>query len=213
MRSPWPLAVLLLPVYTRYVTPTGYGVVETLATFVIFVSIVVRFGMIESFLRFYFSDEDPERRNALVRRAVRSWWSPPRWRRWPWSSRRPRWLAGHDDQPTLGLPGGGAGVWAFTNLELAYALLRVDERLRAYAVASVSNVALTVIASVILVVGFGQGALGLLIANYGAALVVLLGLWWAMRDRLRIRSAVSEPLSGLLHFGLPTVRPRPRCTR
>jgi len=62
-----------------------------------------------------------------------------------------------------------------------------------------------VIASVILVVGFGQGALGLLIANYGAALVVLLGLWWAMRDRLRIRSAVSEPLSGLLHFGLPTV--------
>jgi O-antigen/teichoic acid export membrane protein len=200
------LAVLLLPVYTRYVTPTGYGVVETLATFVIFISIVVRFGMIESFLRFYFSDEDLERRNALVRRAVRFLLvtttvaavalvipAAPL-ARLVTTTNRP-W----DFRVAV------LGVWAFTNLELAYALLRVDERLRAYAVASVSNVALTVIVSVILVVGFGLGALGLLIANYGATFVVLLGLWWAMRDRLRIRSAVSEPLAGLLHFGLPTV--------
>jgi len=45
------------------------------------------------------------------------------------------------------------GLWSFTNLELAYGLLRVDERLRMYAVASVSNVLLTVAASVVLVVG------------------------------------------------------------
>ena len=32
------------------------------------------------------------------------------------------------------------GLWAFTNLELAYALLRVDERLRTYATASLTNV-------------------------------------------------------------------------
>ena len=64
------IAVLLLPVYTRYIDPAGYGVVELLANGVIFVSIVVRFGMIEAFLRFYFTDEDQARRDALVRRAV-----------------------------------------------------------------------------------------------------------------------------------------------
>src|SRR5512142_1370556 len=63
------MAVLLLPVYTRYITPAGYGVVELLANGVIFVSILVRFGIIEAFLRFYFTDEDQERRDALVRRA------------------------------------------------------------------------------------------------------------------------------------------------
>src|ERR1700761_1191977 len=64
------IAVLLLPVYTRYIDPAGYGVVELLVNGVIFVSIVVRFGMIEAFLRYYFADEDTERRDALARRAV-----------------------------------------------------------------------------------------------------------------------------------------------
>ena len=50
------MAVLLLPVYTRYIDPAGYGVVELLANSVIFISIVVRFGMIEAFLRYYFFD-------------------------------------------------------------------------------------------------------------------------------------------------------------
>ena len=49
------LAVLLLPVYTGKIAPAGYGIVETLATFVIFASIVIRFGVIEAFLRYYFS--------------------------------------------------------------------------------------------------------------------------------------------------------------
>ena len=52
------MAVLLLPVYTRYIPPAGYGVVELLGNGVILISILVRFGMIESFLRFYFADED-----------------------------------------------------------------------------------------------------------------------------------------------------------
>ena len=66
------MAVLLLPVYTRYIAPAGYGVVELLGNGVILISILVRFGMIESFLRFYFSDEDQARRDALARRAVAS---------------------------------------------------------------------------------------------------------------------------------------------
>src|SRR5207302_9576806 len=64
------MAVLLLPVYTRYSPPSGYGIVELLGNGVIFISILVRFGIIEAFLRFHFSDADQRRRDVLARRAA-----------------------------------------------------------------------------------------------------------------------------------------------
>ena len=60
------------------------------------------------------------------------------------------------------------GLWAFTNLEMAYAQLRVDERARAYMCASGANVAMTVMFTIALVVFADQGARGLLLGNFGA---------------------------------------------
>ncbi len=213
------LAVLLLPLYTHYLPPSAYGIVETLATAVIFVSIVVRLGIIESFLRFYFVDRDRARQDALARRAA-------------WFLLISTTIAG----VVLAVPAGPLstlvlgrpphtapgvhpyvadyrvavlGMWAFTNLELAYALLRVDERLRDYAIVSVSNVALTIVGSVVLVVAFRLRAEGLLIGNYGATTVVLVALWWRMRHRLWLTgdgvTGRLERWSTLLDFGLPTV--------
>ena len=201
------IAVLLLPVYTRYIPPAGYGVVELLGNGVIFVSILVRFGIIEAFLRYHFTDADRERRDALARRAVVFLLVA--------STISAAVLAAAAEPLSkliLGYPDTSIflvavlGLWAFTNLELAYALLRVDERLRTYAIASLINVAITIGASVGLVVVLGQGARGLLLGNYGASTIVLLGLWWTMRHRLLPRHAVgAERLGQLLRFGLPTV--------
>jgi len=202
------LAVLLLPVYTGRIAPAGYGIVETLATFVIFASIVVRFGIIESFLRYYFTDRDRARQDALVRRSV-------------------LFLIAATTVACvlLVIPAGplsrlitsehvpGAfrvavlGIWSFTNLELAQAVLRVDERLRAYAICGITNVLVTVAASVVLVVGFHDGYNGLLIANYGTSTLVLLGLWWTLRRRLVPQPAAAsrDSFHELFRFGLPTV--------
>jgi O-antigen/teichoic acid export membrane protein len=200
------MAVLLLPVYTRYIPPAGYGVVELLGNGVILISILVRFGMIESFLRFYFSDDDPRRRDALARRSVAfllvttttvslvlAALAAP----------LSKIVLGYHDPAIFRIA--VLGLWAFTNLELAYALLRVEERLRTYAIASLINVALTIASSVVLVVVLGKGAQGLLLGNYGASTVVLLGLWWTMRRRLLTRHPVAEAHGVLLRFGLPTV--------
>ncbi len=200
------IAVLLLPVYTRYITPSGYGVVELLANGVIFVSILVRFGIIEAFLRFYFIDEDSARRDALARRAVRFLLITSTVTALVLAAAAAplsRVILGHTDVTTFRIA--VLGLWAFTNLELAYGLLRVDERIRTFAVASVINVALTVTASLVLVVGLHKGARGLLLGNYGASTVVLLGLWWSMRQRLRPRPHAGERLRSLLRFGLPTM--------
>jgi O-antigen/teichoic acid export membrane protein len=200
------IAVLLLPVYTRYINPAGYGVVELLANGVIFISIVVRFGMIEAFLRFYFVDQDRQRRNALARRAVGFLLVATTIAAvilFAAAVPLSRIVLSYRDPTTFRVA--VLGLWTFTNLELAYALLRVDERLRTYAIASLSNVAMTIVASVVLVVGLGDGARGLLLGNYGASTLVLLALWWTMRDRLLPRRARAEPLPVLLRFGLPTV--------
>ncbi len=200
------IAVLLLPVYTRYISPSGYGTVELLANGVIFVSILIRFGMIEAFLRFHYTDSDQARREALARRAVSfllitttiaaavlAAASGP----------LSRIVLGYRDVPIFLVA--VLGLWSFTNLELAYGLLRVDERIRAYAVASLTNVGLTIAISVVLVVGLGQGAQGLLIGNYGASTIVLVGLWWTLRHRLGRQRRRGERLPLLLRFGLPTV--------
>jgi O-antigen/teichoic acid export membrane protein len=205
------IAVLLLPVYTRYINPAGYGTVELLANGVIFISILVRLGMIEAFLRFYFTDSDQERRDALTRQAVvftvvvttiaavaLAAAAEP----------LSRLVLGHSDPGIFRIA--VLGLWAFTNLELAYGLLRVQERVRTYAIASLINVAITIIASVVLVVALGKGPSGLLLGNYGASTIVLLGLWWTMRTRLRARrgdrgAGGAQRLAVLLRFGLPTV--------
>jgi O-antigen/teichoic acid export membrane protein len=201
------MGVLLLPVYTRYIDPQGYGVVELLGNGVIFISIIVRFGIIEAFLRFYYTDADHERRAALARRAIgfllittTAASAALAAAAGPLS----RLVLSHRDPTTFLIA--VLGLWAFTNLELTYGLLRVDERLRAYATASLSNVALTIASSIILVVVLKDGARGLLLASYGATAVVLFALWWTMRDRLLIRRTGSgEPFGVLMRFGLPTV--------
>lgn len=207
------IAVLLLPVYTRYIHPSGYGVVELLANGVIFISILVRFGMIEAFLRHHFSDQDQERRDELARRAVAfllvvttAVAIPLAIAAEPLS----KLVLGFSDPTIFRIA--VLGLWSFTNLELAYGLLRVDERLRTYTTASLINVLVTVASSVVLVVVLGQGAKGLLLGNYATSTLVVFGLWWTMRRRLfgwgAARSgnrAGAERLSVLLRFGLPTV--------
>ncbi len=201
------IAVLLLPVYTRYIAPAGYGVVELLANGVIFISIMVRFGMIEAFLRFHFSDADQERRDALARRAVTFLLGATTLAAAVLAvlaAPLSKLILGHSDTTIFLIA--VLGLWSFTNLELAYALLRADERVRAYAAASLINVGITIASSVILVVGLGLGARGLLLGNYGTSTLVLIGLWWTMRDRLAPRHPMrAERLGQLLRFGVPTV--------
>ena len=50
----------------------------------------------------------------------------------------------------------------------------------------------------------GQGARGLLLGNFGASALVVLGLWWVLRRRFSLRARLDD-LRAMLRFGLPTV--------
>jgi len=199
------IALITIPLYTRHVSPAGYGAANSLLTAVILASIFLRVGVGEAFIRFYFDDEDGPRRDRIARTATATvaWTTtvaalPAVVFAGPLS----RLILGYHD-PLL-IDCAVLGLWAFTNLEMAYAQLRVDERARAYVFASGANVALTVIFTVSLVVIGNQGARGLLLGNFGASALVVLGLWWVLRRRFSLRVHWPD-LRAMMRFGLPTV--------
>ncbi len=205
------LALVTLPLYTRYLDPGELGIAETLLTWIILASIVLRAGLQEALLRHWFDDADPARRSRLARKVTGLILAGSTAIAVLIAA-----LAGPISELLLGehLPGPiratALGVWAFTNLEVANALLRAQELRRIYLFASLSNVLLTVTTTIVLVVILGQGTSGYLLGNYAASAAVLVGVWWTQRGLLTRRAAPDEPaiaLRPLFRFGLPTIPP------
>lgn len=199
------LALGTLPLYTHALTRDEYGYGETLLTFIILTSIFLRVGIGESVVRFWFDDDRHERRLDVARTTTSFTVATT-----TIVSLLGLLLAGPISELVLNRhdPGlmrcGILGVWAFTNLDVAYALLRVEERRRQYLLVSCGNVLLTVVTTVVLVVVLDQGVRGYVIGNYGATAVVLLALWWQLRDRVRLLPR-RRHLMAMVAFGAPTV--------
>lgn len=198
------LAVLLLPLYTRYLTPSDYGKVETLIALTTVVGIVLRLGIHSAFFRFTFDSPDPERRRLVLRTSF--WFTM--------------------GMATLGLvlgllisapladllfgsPGDAelvaasfVGLWAGMNYEQITSVFRVEERSVAFVTASVANILLTVGATVLLVVALEQGPLGVIVGNFTGTLLVYAVLVGYRREQLGLqfdRSLLRE----MNRFGIP----------
>ncbi|HVE67034.1 MAG TPA: lipopolysaccharide biosynthesis protein [Solirubrobacteraceae bacterium] len=201
------VAVVLLPVYTRHLTARDYGTADLLLTLVILVSILIRLGLVEAFVRFYYDDAAPAVRERITKAATGTVLAVT-----TLAAALAAAFAGPLSELVLGFRDttlmliAVLGLWAFTNLEMAYAVLRVDERAGTFLRASLANVALTIGLSVWLVVGRDEGARGLLLGNFAASALVLAGLLWVLRGRIGLPHRIeSLHLRAMLRFGLPTV--------
>jgi O-antigen/teichoic acid export membrane protein len=197
------IAVGLLPLYTRYLTPADYGAAEVLVTGVIAASIVIRLGIIEALLRFYYQGgEEPD---ETVRTAFASlFWTTTIGLALalPFAEPLSRLLLGHSDAGLMRIA--IFGLWVFTMFEFLTALFRLDERARAYFAFTVANVLVTIPVTVWLVVGEDKGASGLLWGQYGTGAIFLAGLVFAQRRRLAL--IPDFPLwRRMLRWGLPTM--------
>jgi O-antigen/teichoic acid export membrane protein len=204
------IAVALLPLYTRYLTPADYGAAEVMFAAIVSASIVVRFGLIEAVLRFYYKDdEDPDR-------VVASTFAGLFWLATigalvalPFAGPigeallNPKTPAEYAVAPDLARIAIG-GLWVLTMHEYLLTLFRLEERARAFFVTTILNVLAAIGLTVVLVVGAGEGARGLLLGSYATGAVFVLGLIVLHRRRLSLRFDRAL-LRRLLRFGLPTM--------
>jgi O-antigen/teichoic acid export membrane protein len=197
------IAVVLLPLYTRYLTREDYGAAEVMFAAVVSASIVVRLGVIEALLRFYYEeDEDPARVVATSFAALFWLVTVAALAALPFAAPISEALLG-ESAPDLARISIG-GLWALTMFEYLLTLFRLEERARAYFVTTMLSVLAAIVLTVILVVGADEGARGLLLGSYASGAAFVLGLIWAHRRSLSLR--VDRPLLGrLLRFGLPTM--------
>ena len=203
------IAVALLPLYTRYLTTADYGAAEILFAAVVTASIVVRLGLIEAILRFYYKEDEDPAQVVAGSFAGLFWLSTlgalvllP--------------LAGPLSELLLPEPeklGASApalvriaigGLWVLTMWEFMLTMFRLEERARAYFLTTILNVLASIALTVVLVVGLEEGAQGLLIGSYAAGAAFVLGLIALQWRRLSLRFDRGL-MRRLFRFGLPTM--------
>lgn len=197
------IAVFLLPLYTAYLTPADYGAAEVMLASLVAASILIRFGVIEALLRFYYlAGEQPRR--VVATGFASLFWTATAGAVVGMALAEPisRLLL---DRPDAGLARLAVlGLWTLTLWEYVLTLLRLDERARAYFAITVINVIVTIPFTVWLVVVEEQGASGILLGTFGTGAIFL--AWRLWQERRRLSFVPELPLlRRMLRFGLPTM--------
>jgi len=200
------LAVLLLPLYTRYLTPADYGAVETLVALTAVLVTILRLGISSAFFRFYFDSKEPAHRLRVVRT---SFW-------FTMAMATAGLVAGlvlaEPISQALFATGDRAMLvraafvllWAQMNYEQLTALFRVEERSVQFVFASLANVLITVAATVAFVVALEWGATGVVVGNFTGTLCVYAVLLAYRREQLGL--VLDRPLLREMNrFGMPLV--------
>ena len=199
------LATILLPLYTHYLPPSAYGQVEIVTAATAVLAIVLQMGIASAFFRFYFDAKEQAEKLTVVRT---SFWFTMAMSTVGlllgvlFAGPISHWIGlGH--QPWL-VRAGAVGLWAQTNYQQLTALFRVEERSTAYAIASITNVLVTVAAMVLFVAVFHWGAVGLVVGNFTGTLAVYLGLLAYRTEQLGLEFDRSL-FRKMQRFGMPLV--------
>jgi O-antigen/teichoic acid export membrane protein len=198
------LAVVLLPLYTRYLTRADYGAIATLIALVTVLAVLLRLGTQSAFFRFYFDSKERAGRLVVVRTAF-------------WftmvastvglilgeilASQISQLIFSSGDRADL-VRAAFVGLWAQMNYGQLTSLFRVEQRSTSYVIASMANILITIGSTIVLVVAFHEGALGVIVGNFLGTLTVYLGLLAYRREQLGLQFDWGL-FKRMEHFGLP----------
>jgi O-antigen/teichoic acid export membrane protein len=204
------LAVLMLPLYTSYISVGDYGRIELLMSVMAVAVVVIRGGANFGFIRFYFLDKETEYRRRLVRTVF--------WAQMTYStlalalciifaSEIADWL---NVTWRPGLQGSGTSLvvatavllWVNVNYAQMTNLFRAEQRSVAFSLATLLNIGITVPLTVLLVVVYKEGPLGIIVGNLSGTLVVFIALLGYRREQLGLQFD-RRLLHSLNRFGFP----------
>jgi O-antigen/teichoic acid export membrane protein len=200
------VSLLLLPVYTRYLTPSDYGVIAMLLTIEAVAKITFRWGVDTAFMRLYYDCADQPARQRLASTifffllAVNGSLVVGGVASATWLSER---IFGTTQQAVLvGLVIANTFVGGF--YFIPFQVLRIQERSGEFIALSFARSAGTLLVRLVLVVGAGMGVTGVVVADVivTAIFTGVLSRWFAPL----IRPVFSRRVIGdALAFGLPRI--------
>ena len=196
------LGFVLVPIYLHAAGPSAFGTVELMLAAVLFASILLRMGIVVSMSRFTIGETEQREWAPIVHTiftfvmiaatggVVVGFLL--------------RGLIGDalevsDDIVYAGL----FGLWISMNYDVMARVYRIERRARAWVQFTLLNVVLTAVLTVVLVVWFDTGALGLLIGNFTGTAIVYAILIVARRETVGVRRFETPVLRELLVFSLP----------
>lgn len=206
------LAVIMLPLYTSYVSAGDYGRIELLMATMAVAVVVIRGGANFGFIRFYFLEKDPDYRRRLIRTVF--------WTQMAYSTvvlvacialAHPiAVLLGVTTKGQSDLQGSGtrlviataALLWVNVNYAQMTNLFRAEKRSVAFSLATLANIAVTVGITVVLVVGYHEGPLGIIVGNLSGTLVVWVALLVYRSEQLGLQWD-GKLLRSMNRFGIP----------
>jgi O-antigen/teichoic acid export membrane protein len=200
------LSVLLLPLYTSYLTGHDYGRVETLTALTAVLVVLLRLGLSSAFFRFYFDSNDVAHRVKVVRT---SFWFTMGSATFGLAA---GWIAAQPIADALALGHNQAwlvraafvGLWAQMNYEQLTSLFRVEERPVLFTTATIANLLITVGATVLLIVHFHWRAMGVIVGNWIGTLAVYFVLLAYRRYQLGLEFD-RKLFRAMNRFGMPLV--------
>ena len=197
---------LLLPLYVLYLTPEDYGALRLLGSVEVIAKIFFRWGLDGSFMRFYYDYEDAASRQRLASTifffliAVNGALLAAALVLAP--ALATRMFEGAPHLRALQLTLLNTCIIGFTFFP--FHLLRMEKRATQFSALTLARSILTVVLRIVLIVGFGFGVLGVVLADLAvtAALMLVLFRWF----KPIIRPAFSRSmLRECLAFGLPRI--------
>lgn len=206
------LAVLMLPLYTSYVSVKDYGRIELLMATMAVAVVVIRGGANFGFIRFYFLDKEHEYRRRLVRTVF--------WAQMTYSTlalvfcvifaSEIAGFLGVRYIPHSHMQGSGTSLviatavllWVNVNYAQMTNLFRAEQRSVAFSFATLLNIGITVPLTVLLVVVYKEGPLGIIVGNLSGTLVVFIALLGYRREQLGLQFD-RRLLHSLNRFGFP----------
>ena len=200
------IAVLLLPVYTRFLSPADYGLIETLIALSAVLTVLLAAGVKSAFFRFYFDEAEGRGRLRVIRTSF--WFTMVMGTAGLGAGLL---LAGPISQLLFGtgdhadlVRAAFVGLWAHVNYEQMTSLFRVEQRSGAYLLATLVNLTITVVATLLLVVVWEKGPIGVIVGNFIGTLLVYGGLLAYRREQLGLE--LDRPLLREMNrFGMPLV--------
>ncbi len=198
------IIIILLPIHTKKLTPSEYGVFNILLLFIGFMAIIYSFGLNTAFLQFYIIEPVKQKKDQYFSTAFFATLSVAvalSLLTYCFRSQLSVWLfQDRQYQDLMGMVVGILSLDAF--ILLAKNILRAEEKPIFYGLVSLLNVGVNCVLNVQFVIYHGMGVKGILLANLlASAITFALLLPLAVKHLLAPFSY--EQLRKMVRFGLP----------